>query len=118
MNALLGAIAAASPWGAAIVAVYGTGQAIQGALQIGTLLGEAASDEQKIVRTSQILQPVNNAILSCNFGAALLIAQRIQQQAGFAKLFPNLPALINRLQSQVKAEDSVNYLMAQAEARY
>ena len=116
MNALLGAVAAASPWGAALVAVYTVGSLVKGAPDIGTALGEASTDEQKIVKTAQILAPVNSAIQSCNFGAALLIAERIQQQPGFAKLFPNLPALINRLQSYVDAAKSIDNLLAQANA--
>ena len=64
MNALLGAVAAASPWGAALVAVYTVGSLVKGAPDIGTALGEASTDEQKIVKTAQILAPVNSAIQS------------------------------------------------------
>jgi hypothetical protein len=114
---LWGAVAALSPWGEVIAAVYG---GYQSAKQIGTALGEgsnmvgAMANEAGIKQTSQLLQPINNAVLGCNFGAALLMAQRFAQDPGFAKLLPNLPPLVSRLQSEVNAAGNVNALLGQA----
>ena len=80
---LLGAVAALGPWGEVIAVVYGGYQA---AKQIGTAIGEGAnmvsamSNEEAIKQTRELLKPVNYAALNCNFGAALLIAQRLEQQ--------------------------------------
>ena len=116
MNALMGAAAALNPAVAAALAAYALKQGIQAAPLIGTALGVANSDLPGIQKTSQLLQPINNAIASCNFSVALAIAQQYRQQPGSSALLPGLPALNSRLQSYVDAAESIDYLLAQAKA--
>jgi len=118
-----GAVAALGPWGEIAAAFYG---GYQGASQIGTMFAEmlktltAVQQVELLKITSELFEPVDNAISSCDFGKALLIAQRLQQQKPRVGIHlgmgvqPNYTPLIARLTKQQFAEEEVKDFVEEA----